>query len=441
MGKVILVIITTFVFIGSKAQTTLIPDAVFEQALINIGLDVGSPDGLVLTSNIDTLTFLDVSSMNIGDLTGIEGFTALTDLNCSYNLLTSLDVTQNIALETLDCIYNQLTTLDVSQNIALTFLSCLRNQLTTLDVTQNITLTWLYCHYNQLTSIDVTQNNTLTFLFCGSNPLTSLDVTQNALLTKLGCRETPLTNIDVTQNTALVYLYCDDTPLTSLDITQNPALLFLDCRYNQLTNLDVTQNTALTNFRCNNNQLTSINLTQNTALLFLDCSNNQLTNLDFSQNSVLTDLLCDTNQLTCLNVKNGNNANFIYFEAYGNPNLTCIEVDNITWSTANWTNAIDPQTSFNTNCSNACSTVGINEDNFVNLSIYPNPTTGIVSIDLGELTFNLKVTLTNGIGQVVLRKEYESISSINFDFNAPAGIYFLHLELDEQVLTKKILKK
>jgi len=71
---------------------TLIPDANFEQALINLGYDTGTPDGSVPTANINTVTDLDVSSQNISDLTGIEDFTALTSLNCNYNNLTSEDV-------------------------------------------------------------------------------------------------------------------------------------------------------------------------------------------------------------------------------------------------------------------------------------------------------------------------------------------------------------
>jgi Leucine-rich repeat (LRR) protein len=41
--------------------------------------------------------------MNISNLKGIEAFTALTYLNCSYNQLTSLDVSKNAALTTLVC--------------------------------------------------------------------------------------------------------------------------------------------------------------------------------------------------------------------------------------------------------------------------------------------------------------------------------------------------
>jgi len=48
-------------------------------------------------------------------------------------------------------------------------------------------------------------------------------------------------------------------------------------------------------------------------------------------------------------VKNGNNVNFSEFNASHNTNLECIEVDDVAWSTANWT-YIDGTSSFSTNC-------------------------------------------------------------------------------------------
>ena len=58
-------------------------------------------------------------------------------------------------------------------------------------------------------------------------------------------------------------------------------------------------------------------------------------------------------------MKKGNNTALLYLFAWNNPNLTCIEVDDVAWSNANWTD-IDPQTSFSTDCNSAC-TVGLNE--------------------------------------------------------------------------------
>ena len=87
-----------------------------------------------------------------------------------------------------------------------------------------------------------------------------------------------------------------------------------------------------------------------TALTTLECFNNQLTSLDVSNNAALIALHCSHNQLTILDIRNGNNINVTNFISGYNPNLTCINVDDAVWSTANWIN-IDPQHYFSSNCS------------------------------------------------------------------------------------------
>ena len=100
-------------------QTTAIPDQNFEQALIDQNIDTdGVINGQVLTADISGLTFLDVFNLDISDLTGIQDFTALTDLNVGWNKLRSLDVTNNTALTYLFAGVNGLTSLDVANNTA-----------------------------------------------------------------------------------------------------------------------------------------------------------------------------------------------------------------------------------------------------------------------------------------------------------------------------------
>jgi hypothetical protein len=62
--------------------------------------------------------------------------------------------------------------LDVSGCTALTELICWSNELTSLDVSKNVALTWLNCDDNQLTSLDVSKNVALITLDCGYNKLT-----------------------------------------------------------------------------------------------------------------------------------------------------------------------------------------------------------------------------------------------------------------------------
>ena len=88
-----------------------------------------------------------------------------------------------------------------------------------------------------------------------------------------------------------------------------------------------------------------------TELKFWEVGN--ITSLDVSNNTALISLMLLSNQLGCLNVKNGNNTNFTFFNTINNPNLTCIEVDDVAWSNTNWTD-IDAQTSFSTSCANPC---------------------------------------------------------------------------------------
>jgi Leucine-rich repeat (LRR) protein len=124
-----------------------------------------------------------------------------------------------------------------------------------LDVSQNTALTELYCYSNQLTSLDVSGATALYYLACHQNQLTSLNVSQNTALIVLICSDNQLTSLNVSQNTALTILYCYENQLTSLDVSQNTALTYLDCRENQLTSLDVRNgnNTNFTDFYANNN--------------------------------------------------------------------------------------------------------------------------------------------------------------------------------------------
>ena len=97
-------------------QKTYVPDDNFEQALIDLGYD-NALDDSVLTANISSVTNLGVDSLSISDLTGIEGFTALINLDCGNNNLTSLDVRKNTALTLLYCQDNELTYLNMRNGI------------------------------------------------------------------------------------------------------------------------------------------------------------------------------------------------------------------------------------------------------------------------------------------------------------------------------------
>jgi len=392
-------------------QQTYVPDDNFEAYLeaYNMGNGIANDDS-VTTSNIVGITSLNIPIQAISDLTGIEDFSALVTLYCYSNQLSSLDVSNNTALTYLDCRSNQLTSLDVSNNTALTYLDCPSNQLTSLDVSQNTALTDLYCYSNQLTSLDVSNNTALTGLSCSSNQLTSLDVSQNTALTGLGCSSNQLTSLDVSNNTALTELYCSS---------------------NQLTSLDVSNNTALTILLCNSNQVTSLDVSNNTVLFALDCNSNQLTSLDVSNNTALTDLYCPSNQLTSLDVRNGNNQNLLTFNVTSNPNLTCINVDDVNYSTNNWTN-IDAQHYFSTNCSSPNSVQEIPHS----IYLYPNPTNENVTISIENFNGNIQTEVYDLIGNKLQTTNKTTISLRDYS----KGIYILKVTYGDRIEEVKVIK-
>ena len=93
-------------------QQTYVPDDNFEQALINLGYDFVLDDN-VETTAIDTVNSLYINGLGISDLTGIEDFSALTELFCYSNQLLSLNLSNNTQLFEVSCGSNQLTYIDL----------------------------------------------------------------------------------------------------------------------------------------------------------------------------------------------------------------------------------------------------------------------------------------------------------------------------------------
>ena len=121
------------------------PDPNFETEIRKI---LGNPTGDIMTSDVQDITRLIVSGLDIKDLTGLEHFVALEELDCKRNLLTRIDIHRNTMLKSLDCSWNQLEMLDVSSNPSLERLSCENNRLASLDLTKNTALSMLCCYNN-----------------------------------------------------------------------------------------------------------------------------------------------------------------------------------------------------------------------------------------------------------------------------------------------------
>ena len=373
-------------------QNVNIPDANFKAYLVgNTAINTNGDTEIQVSEASVFNSYIVVQTLNITDLTGIEAFVSLTGLYCSGNQLTSLDVSTCTALAL------------------------------------------LYCNDNQLTSLDVSTCTALYILRCSANNLTSLDVSPCTILSYLSCDDNQLTILNLSTCTVLTELYCNNNQLTSLNLSTCAALEILDCSNNQLTSLDVSNGIALTDLFCSANNLTSLDLSICTALTDLECYDNQLTSLDVSICTALTDLSCSNNNLTSLNVKNGNNINMDLY-AITNPNLSCIEVDNVAWSNANWPNTIDATASFSLNCSGA----GISDINESNtLMLYPNPAVSELNI-LGEGAFSYEISDMSG--KIFFQGEVNESDKIRIaELNA--GVYNITHITENKIQTLRFIKQ
>lgn len=133
---------------------TSIADPNFEAALVALTLD-DKVDGSVLTANIESVQNLNVENEGIGDLSGIQDFKALKDLNVRGNQLKSLDISGNSNLLFLWAENNQLTRLVIGINPNIEKIGASGNQLATLNITEYTTLQLLDLANNQISAIDV----------------------------------------------------------------------------------------------------------------------------------------------------------------------------------------------------------------------------------------------------------------------------------------------
>jgi surface protein len=82
-----------------------------------------------------------------------------------------------------------------------------------------------------------------------------------------------------------------------------------------------------------------------------------------------------------------------------------------------------------------CSTASIDDQNQLDISIYPNPTSDIVYID-GNYT-QLKVIIYNVLGKEILNKSITNSIDISHLDN---GVYILQLSDGVKLITRKIIK-
>jgi Zn-dependent metalloprotease len=87
-------------------------------------------------------------------------------------------------------------------------------------------------------------------------------------------------------------------------------------------------------------------------------------------------------------------------------------------------------------------TVGIEEYSSIDFVIYPNPNSGVFTIEIGDNTTDYRISIIDGLGREVFGKEGDKQNSnkIDIDFsNFNKGIYIVRVQNENSVNAKKIV--
>ena len=396
MKNFLLTLILASTTIISFAQTTAIPDPSFEAYLVAEGFDTdGVINGQILTADAQNIDTIVIPAPNVSTFAGMETFTNLKYLSISGFNGNSVDLQGLVSLETLHITYSAIDSVFFNPNMPLKSINIYTTNLVYLDLTECPQLNWLSAKRSQLDSINLNANNLLS----------NLDLSWNEL-----------TYINVDFNINLKYLSMPNNHLKSINTSNLDSLLSINLIVNELTSLDVSHNQLLN---------------------FFMCDTNQIEKLDVSQNPLLAYLYCNNNNLNELNLQNGSNhliAGF-GFKAENNPNLTCIQVDSVSYSNNTWTN-IDPQSYFSTYCGYD---LGIEDLKTQTLRLFPNPTSKEFTVQLPEVIQQGTLQIFNAMGQEVFRENIVNQSELQLNINQPAGFYFVKVRSSKKVFTAHLL--
>lgn len=293
-----------------QAQNTYVPDDKFEQYLISQGYDDVMDDS-VSTASINTITTLNLRQKSIVDLTGINDFVALVDLNISNNLaynvgyLSVVDITGLVNLEKLDANYNEIASIDLSNNTKLTDLNLEHNKLSSIDLSALIELKNLKLGSNELTTFDVSNSPKLSIVEIQINQITgTLDLSNQPELYSLIANNNSLENVIFNNSCKkdLFELNLSDNKLTSIDLSDFEELFKLYLSNNELTSVEFNSNNKnIYDFTVAHNNLTTLDFDIQRGGLNLEtfnCSYNELTSISISSSiGGIRSFNCDSNQL------------------------------------------------------------------------------------------------------------------------------------------------
>ena len=216
---------------------------------------------------IQSQVVLSVSNSKVSDLTGIEYFKSLKQLDVSYNPIQHLNMSQMCELRSVKAYHCALTEviLPHPEQTNLRYLDVTHNQLETLDLREQVCLQTACLSENQLTEVTLDDCEKLQYLTCSHNRLNELNLKDCYELRALECENNDLSVLDMTNNEELQLLACQNNLLTSLELNHCQDLDRLECANNQLETLGIQSLKHLSYVDCRGNVKSSAELIQGTS--------------------------------------------------------------------------------------------------------------------------------------------------------------------------------
>lgn len=184
----------------------------------------------------------------------------ITSIYAPNDGLTNIDLSKLRAkLKKLIVPGNELDALNLANYTALTELDCQDNKLTTLKVRGN-SLTYLNCANNQLKEITATLTSNLQELDCANNQLTALPRAEKMpSLETLLCQNNAIESLPLTTSTNIETIVASDNKITAIDgIGKSTSLQNIWAPNNDIQSLDLSNTTVMRSLVVYNNQIDSI---------------------------------------------------------------------------------------------------------------------------------------------------------------------------------------
>lgn len=190
----------------------------------NMAVDANQ-DGEIEVNEAQAVYKLTVQNCNISNLSGIEYFTNITNLNCADNLLTSLDVSNLTNLQIFRCDRNNINYLNTNGLMQIRSFYYGTNHLPNFNINAHPSVNFLGCDRNQIINLDISGLPYLTVLQCDNNSIQSLDLSHQSFLRNLTCSNNLLTDLDASRMD-YVSLNCSYNPLINLNLKVGNAFSY-----------------------------------------------------------------------------------------------------------------------------------------------------------------------------------------------------------------------